>query len=65
VAFFGGFTLERIDGGAGATLRVRHGGEGPPWATDARSATIDCGHHVAEEEPNQLAALLLDFLGAA
>jgi haloacetate dehalogenase len=30
LAFFDGFTLERIDGGAGATLRVRHGGEGPP-----------------------------------
>jgi haloacetate dehalogenase len=30
LAFFDGFTLEYIDGGAGATLRVRHGGEGPP-----------------------------------
>jgi haloacetate dehalogenase len=30
VAFFDGFRLERVDGGAGATLRVRHGGEGPP-----------------------------------
>jgi haloacetate dehalogenase len=30
MAFFEGFTLERIDGGVGATLRVRHGGEGPP-----------------------------------
>jgi haloacetate dehalogenase len=28
--FFDGFTLEHIDGEAGATLRVRHGGEGPP-----------------------------------
>lgn len=30
MGFFDGFTLEHIDGGAGATLRVRHGGEGPP-----------------------------------
>lgn len=33
------------------------------WATDIRSATIDCGHHVAEEKPEELATLLLDFLG--
>jgi len=32
------------------------------WATDVRSAAIDCGHHVAEEKPDELAALLLDFL---
>ncbi len=30
VGFFDGFTLEHIDGGAGATLRVRHGGAGSP-----------------------------------
>jgi haloacetate dehalogenase len=30
VAFFERFAIERIDGGAGATLRVRHGGDGPP-----------------------------------
>jgi len=30
VAFFDGFTLEHIDGGAGAKLRVRHGGDGSP-----------------------------------
>jgi haloacetate dehalogenase len=30
VAFFDGFFLERLDGGAGATLRTRHGGDGPP-----------------------------------
>ena len=32
------------------------------WATDVRGAAIDCGHHVAEEKPDELAALLLDFL---
>jgi haloacetate dehalogenase len=32
------------------------------WATDVRGATIDCGHHVAEEEPDELASLLLSFL---
>ena len=32
------------------------------WADDVRSATIDCGHHVAEERPAELAALLRAFL---
>jgi haloacetate dehalogenase len=32
------------------------------WATDLRTAAIDCGHHVAEEAPDELAALVLDFL---
>jgi haloacetate dehalogenase len=32
------------------------------WATDVRGAEIDCGHHVAEEKPDQLAALLRGFL---
>ena len=32
------------------------------WATDVRGAAIDCGHHVAEEKPDELARLLLDFL---
>ena len=30
-----------------------------PWADDVRGATIDCGHHMSEEAPNDLAALLL------
>ena len=34
------------------------------WATDVRGAAIDCGHHVAEEKPDELATLLLDFLAA-
>jgi haloacetate dehalogenase len=33
------------------------------WATDVRTAEIDCGHHVAEERPGELAELLLPFLG--
>jgi haloacetate dehalogenase len=32
------------------------------WASDVRTATIDCGHHVAEEAPDELASLLLGFL---
>ena len=32
------------------------------WATDVHEDAIDCGHHVAEEKPAELAALLLDFL---
>jgi len=34
------------------------------WAGDLRGARIDCGHHMAEEEPERLAAELRAFLGA-
>src|SRR4051794_7533151 len=34
------------------------------WANDVHGAAIDCGHHVAEEKPLELAALVLDFLSA-
>jgi haloacetate dehalogenase len=33
------------------------------WADDVRGHPIDCGHHVAEEAPEELAALLGDFFG--
>jgi haloacetate dehalogenase len=33
------------------------------WARDVRSAEIEAGHHVAEEQPDELARLLLEFLG--
>ncbi|MEE6257119.1 alpha/beta fold hydrolase [Plantactinospora sonchi] len=32
------------------------------WADDVRGAPIESGHHVAEENPEALAAALLDFL---
>lgn len=32
------------------------------WASDVRAAELDCGHHVAEEKPDELAQLLLAFL---
>jgi haloacetate dehalogenase len=32
------------------------------WATDVRASSIDCGHHMAEEAPDELAAELSDFL---
>jgi haloacetate dehalogenase len=32
------------------------------WADDVHGRTIDCGHHLAEEAPDELAAILLDFL---
>ncbi len=32
------------------------------WATDVRAAEIDCGHHVAEEAPEELSRLLFQFL---
>ncbi len=34
------------------------------WADDARGQTLPCGHHMAEEAPDELAALLLDFIRA-
>lgn len=37
-----------------------------PWCTEpVRSAVIDSGHHMAEEAPEQLAAVLVDFLSAS
>jgi haloacetate dehalogenase len=33
-----------------------------PWADDLQGAQIDCGHHQAEEAPEELAAELLAFL---
>ncbi|MEV0430973.1 alpha/beta hydrolase [Micromonospora sp. NPDC050495] len=32
------------------------------WANDVRVASVDSGHHLAEEAPTELAALLRDFL---
>ncbi|MGC4791656.1 alpha/beta fold hydrolase [Micromonospora sp. DT178] len=32
------------------------------WADDVRVASVDSGHHMAEEAPEQLAAALADFL---
>lgn len=32
------------------------------WADDLRVASVDSGHHMAEEAPEQLATLLADFL---
>jgi haloacetate dehalogenase len=33
------------------------------WAGDVRGQRIDCGHHLAEEAPGEVAALLDDFFG--
>ena len=35
------------------------------WATEVQGAAIDCGHHVAEEKPDELARLVRDFLSEA
>lgn len=35
------------------------------WAPDVREAAIDSGHHMAEEAPSQLAAVLANFLAAS
>jgi len=32
------------------------------WASDLRGGSLDCGHHMAEEKPVELAAQLLNFL---
>jgi haloacetate dehalogenase len=34
------------------------------WADDVRGATIDSGHHMAEEAPDQLAAVLGEFFSS-
>ncbi|PWC69467.1 alpha/beta hydrolase [Azospirillum sp. TSH7] len=34
-----------------------------PWAPDLRGRGLDCGHHMAEEAPEELARELLEFLG--
>jgi haloacetate dehalogenase len=31
------------------------------WASDVRGKTIDCGHHMSEEAPDELARILLNF----
>lgn len=33
-----------------------------PWAPDLRGGALDCGHHMAEEAPEELADRLLAFL---
>jgi haloacetate dehalogenase len=33
------------------------------WAGDVRGQSVDCGHHIAEEAPAELAALLAAFFG--
>ncbi|PWC92747.1 alpha/beta hydrolase [Azospirillum sp. TSO5] len=34
-----------------------------PWAPDLRGRGLECGHHMAEEAPEELARELLEFLG--
>lgn len=34
-----------------------------PWAPDLRGRGLECGHHMAEEAPAELARELLEFLG--
>jgi haloacetate dehalogenase len=34
------------------------------WADDVRGQSVDCGHHMAEEAPAELARLLTDFFAA-
>lgn len=33
-----------------------------PWTTQQRGHGLDCGHHMAEEMPNELAREILQFL---
>jgi haloacetate dehalogenase len=34
------------------------------WAPDVRGRSFDCGHHIAEEAPDELAAAIGEFLGS-
>jgi haloacetate dehalogenase len=34
------------------------------WAEDVRGTAIDCGHHISEEAPDELARILLDFFAS-
>ena len=36
-----------------------------PWTTQLQGCSIDSGHHMAEEAPDELAAALVGFLPAA
>ena len=68
---FEGFSLSVVDTGD-ATLRVRHGGNGPPvlllhghpqtHIMDVRGHGIDCGHYLAEEAPEETYDALHTFL---
>jgi haloacetate dehalogenase len=33
-----------------------------PWTTTLQGTSLDCGHHMAEERPEELAAVLTTFL---
>jgi haloacetate dehalogenase len=35
------------------------------WAPDLRGRGLDCGHHMAEEAPDELARELLGFFASA
>jgi haloacetate dehalogenase len=35
------------------------------WTCDLRGQAIDCGHHIAEEAPGELASHLISFFAAA
>ncbi len=35
-----------------------------PWAADLRGHALDCGHHMAEEAPEELSSALHAFLAA-
>jgi haloacetate dehalogenase len=35
------------------------------WADDVRGQSIDCGHHIAEEAPTELAGRLSEFFAPA
>ena len=34
------------------------------WADDVHGKAIDCGHHMSEEAPEELARILIDFFAA-
>ena len=66
VAPVGGSPARRSCSGRRATTwRTLHGDPlaiWRSWADDLRGGSIDCGHHMAEEAPDELAARLGEFL---
>ena len=35
-----------------------------PWAAELRGGPVESGHHVVEEAPDELAAMIAEFLDA-
>ena len=59
---FDGFELERRVAGSGCPVLVVWTEIWREWADDVDGVTIDSGHHMAEEAPEELAAAIQSLL---